>query len=674
MDRSRFAQAVRALSGSQYEDCVRLCEALLDEYGPHLDTAMVQAIALCESGQMEAGSACFDALQSAHPDHADLLYNRASVTARCGDHEQAVTWFRRTLIVDPDHHSARNNLASSLLELDQHEAAASCYEQLLARQPGHVGALFNLGNLALMNDHPEQASARFSEALRRQPDHTASLIGLASLANAEGRYQDALERLSRVPVTEQRRASFYRERSSACTGAGSFPQALSDAQRAVEIEPGSADLTNNLGVCESGQGHLEAAEQAFRAAMTLDPGHVQALANLIDLYELSNRMDDGQSLLLEHADLIETQPSLQLAQARYLQRGNQPEAALAACRTLMADGQADRLRRDASFIAGRAHDVLRQSQAAIDAWTLGNDLVASMYQRDQLGEETLVSILPALARHWLQPMSAKADSIERPPVFLFGFQRSGTTLLDTMLGSDSEIQVMEELPVLNRIVDHLQRQPDFPANLYQLQTEELNQLRDEYLTSASSCLLEATGESLDRSKLLIDKSPLNGIFAPLIQALFPEARLIMALRHPCDVVLSCFMQEFTMTPFMLNYTSLKGVTSVYEQVMGLWLNYLPVHSLAVHTIRYEDLVTNKDSSLRALMAHIGHRAEAVLGDHTDHATRRGLINTPSYHQVSQPVYTSARYRWRRYEAQLVEVMPILEPFIQAFGYAEGDEG
>lgn len=672
MDRTRFAQAVQALSSGRHDDCIRLCAALLEQYGPHLDTAMVQAIALCESGQLAEGAARFDALEATHPEHADLLYNRAAVMARCGDHDQAVTLFRRTLMIDPNHHSARNNLASSLLELGHHQAAASCYEQLLTRQPGHVGALFNLGNLALMDEQHELAADRFTQAVALKPDHAASRIGLASVANLQGRHQQALEHLARVPLIEQHRASFYRERSSAQTGVGQFPKALEDARRAVELEPDSADLHNNLGVCESGQGHLQAAEQAFVRALALESNHIQALANLIDLYELSNRIEEGQKLLQRHADLIDAQPSLQLAKARYLQRDKQAEEALVICRRLMAEGQPDRLRRDASFIAGRAHDALHQSPQAIDAWTLGNNLAAALYRRDQPGRDALLPLLPTLSQHWMQPVTAHADPIDQSPVFLFGFQRSGTTLLDTMLGSDETIQVMEELPVLNRIVDRLQQHPNFPANLYRLKTPELNQLRDAYLSTASECLLAATGQALDRNRLLIDKSPLNGVFAPLIRALFPEARLIMALRHPCDVVLSCFMQEFTMTPFMLNYTSLRGVASVYQQVMGLWLRYQSAHPLDAHLIRYEDLVADKDAALRALMAHIGHRSDAVLGDHTEHATRRGLINTPSYHQVSQPVYTTARYRWRRYEAQLAEVMPMLEPFIEAFGYGPAE--
>ncbi len=687
MSQRRFRQAVQLLTQKQYGECLRLCRELRNQPEPvpvgNLDLDLLYGIALCESGDINNGSTLLDALIAAQPDHPEIHYNYASVMAACGQTDKAIDLYQRTLELAPQHLSALNNLGNSLLQSGRMEDARQTYERLIEIEPAHVQALFNLGNLALRNDELGQARNWLSRALKLKPDYDMARLAMASIHNTDGAYRQALDMLRVSSPRLLQDDAYYRERSIACTGAGNFTQALDDARTACDLNPDMAANFNNLGVTESGVGHLDESIAAFEKAIELDPAYDEARGNLIDLCELSNRLDEGRAILDSLSDEQSARPEFQLARARYEIRDSQWETGNNRLLQLLQEDLPERMRRDAHYLAGRSFDKLKQHDDAFNSYIIANQTDADLFRRDEQPADRFIEITEQLAEHWTRPLpriitdksrTEAASSGEYKLAFLFGFQRSGTTLLDTMLGSDERIQVMEELPALNLLIrDMEQAGLSMPACLYSLDAERVESLREAYFSHAAQCLSDATGETLDSDCLLLDKSPLNIVYTPLIRALFPEARLILALRHPCDVVLSCFMQDFTMTPFMLNYTSVQGVTDMYRRVMALWLQYLDVFELEHHAIRYEDLLADKTAELARLKSFLGLEDQGEDDDHTRHAHERGLINTPSYYQVTQPLYTSARYRWLNYRRHLKESMPVLQPFIERFGYAGVEE-
>jgi Sulfotransferase family len=165
----------------------------------------------------------------------------------------------------------------------------------------------------------------------------------------------------------------------------------------------------------------------------------------------------------------------------------------------------------------------------------------------------------------------------------------------------------------------------------------------------------------------VDKMPLNTIDVGLIHRLFPRARILLALRHPCDVVLSGFMQAMKPNAAMVLFDSLASTARFYAQVMGLWLQYREVLPLSVLTVRYEDLVADLPGETRRILEFLDLPwDDAVLG-YAEHARTRAIA-TPSYHQVVQPIYWRSVGRWRNYADAFENVLPVLQPFVDAFGY------
>jgi hypothetical protein len=258
---------------------------------------------------------------------------------------------------------------------------------------------------------------------------------------------------------------------------------------------------------------------------------------------------------------------------------------------------------------------------------------------------------------------------QKDPVFVFGFFRSGTTLVDKILGSHSRVQTMEELPCVPAMRDVLAGpasgypEAGYPRGIGELNVQNIRDLRQVYLQEASG------HGSLDPEKVLVDKMPLNTLHLPLIRRCFPSSKLIFVIRHPVDVCLSCFMQPSTFNQAPGSAFTMEDVTNLYVRVMRLWMRYKNLLSLDTYQLRYEDLVDDFETTVRSVTDYLDLPWEPTVLSYHQRAALDKRVQTPSYHQVSLPIYENARYRWERYASLIPpEIFERLEPMIENFGY------
>jgi hypothetical protein len=230
--------------------------------------------------------------------------------------------------------------------------------------------------------------------------------------------------------------------------------------------------------------------------------------------------------------------------------------------------------------------------------------------------------------------------------------------LDTFLMGHEAVTVLEEVALLDEARQSIGDLAELPRRT----PSELRRARDAYFAA----LDEHVGSGFDG--LVIDKLPLNLLAAPLIHVLFPEARIIFAQRHPCDSVLSCFMQAFALNDSMACFLDLRTSADFYDAAMTLWLRSADALPLNSRTLVYEELVADPEAALRPLVAFLGIAWQDRLLDHRATAATRDAINTPSYSQVTQPLTRSASGRWRRYRAEIEPVLSILLPWAERLGY------
>jgi len=149
--------------------------------------------------------------------------------------------------------------------------------------------------------------------------------------------------------------------------------------------------------------------------------------------------------------------------------------------------------------------------------------------------------------------------------------------------------------------------------------------------------------------------------------------VIVALRDPRDVCLSCFQQRFSPNNATLNFLDIERTARLYGAVMGMWLAQRGHHAFAYHELRYEDLTADFEACARGLVSFLGLGWDKRMLKFYEHAPVRP-INTPSYEAITQPVHTGAVGRWKRYAGQLAPILPTLEPFVEAFGYEPRGDG
>jgi hypothetical protein len=337
---------------------------------------------------------------------------------------------------------------------------------------------------------------------------------------------------------------------------------------------------------------------------------------------------------------------------------------------------------------GKARDRLEDWEGAFDAMTRGNRLQQKLYGQP-ITTNPLGLRLRALHELYTPEWVAKLPTVataRRAPVFLIGFPRSGTTLLDQILDAHPAIQTLEEKRTVEHVWDVLapalaipgappvnrndpaalaQRYREELARIALLNDAQLDTLRDAYEAAVARYTNWQAGQ------VLVDKMPLNTVSIGLLLRLYPQARFIVSLRHPCDVLLSNYMQDFDMNPGMQYMTSLEWSSGLYADMMALLWQYRDVLGIdsQIHTVRYENLVADMPGEARKVLDFLGLPwDDAVLG-YAEHARGRGTLATPSRQGVTEGIYTRAVNRWHHYAGHFEPLIERLRPACERYGYS-----
>lgn len=235
--------------------------------------------------------------------------------------------------------------------------------------------------------------------------------------------------------------------------------------------------------------------------------------------------------------------------------------------------------------------------------------------------------------------------------------------MERVLQAHPGIVTTEEESPLTPLRQQLARLEAYPEGLASWTADEIDEAVRRFWSGAEQAVGPLDG------RLLVDKLPLNIVDLGLANLLFPQARVLVALRDPRDVCLSCFMQYFLLNDAMVNFLDLGQTARTYAAVMDLWLHYRAGLSMPYLEYRYEDLVEDFDGVVRRVLDFVG------VGWHEEVARYREkslgqAISTPSYRHVTGAVYTRSVGRWRAYRQELAPVLAELAPFVATFGYPE----
>jgi hypothetical protein len=268
----------------------------------------------------------------------------------------------------------------------------------------------------------------------------------------------------------------------------------------------------------------------------------------------------------------------------------------------------------------------------------------------------------AAAEQWRVSPDGPPETSDRTHVFLVGFPRSGTTMLEQILASHPDIEAMAERSCLVDSQDAFTIPMDGLDRLATLDGDSAGTYRESYWARV------AEEGSTPSRRVFVDKMPLYSVFLCLVAKLFPRAKILFALRDPRDVVLSCFRRRFVMTQQMYELTSLESAANYYDGVMRLADIYRERLGLEILDLRHEDLIADLEGETQRLCDFLGVTWNPAMEDFAHTATTRS-VNTPSGPQLARGLSTQGMGQWRRYRAALAPVLPKLAPWVTRFGYS-----
>lgn len=476
------------------------------------------------------------------------------------------------------------------------------------------------------------------QALELAPGDPLILGAIGAVLRKQGHLRDALLTLDEAIAAEPRVASFWLERAMALEAGGSLAPALESYSRAASLDPQSASAFGGAASIAARQGDTERALDAGTRALALDPREPLAAAAL----------------------------------ARLDLDGKNPEAALKRLALLLNDLPTDESNQSIIWnLAGDALDRVGQPDEAFAAYSRSNQASARRFARvleaaggtvdHRAWAERLLREFEAIDPSAWRAEDGPAHDEGRRLAFLIGYPRSGTTLVETIVATASGVDSLEERPTL-AAGDHFVKEEGGLRVLAGLGQDEIADLRGAYWDTATAAGADPA------ARLLVDMDPLKGLKLPLIAKLFPEARVVVLRRDPRDVVWSCFRSNFAPSPAALQHTDLERAARHYAAVMEAQDRFLETLPLRAFELRYEELVRDFDAVTRSLCAFLGIDWTPELREFAATAARRP-ISTVSVTQVRKGLYDGSQ-QWRRYEKMMKPVLPILQRWVERYGYSD----
>ncbi len=606
-----------------------------------------EALCACGSG-LRSCRCCELSVAYAAPSEASStimsLLGRAHETFASGDMAAAETLCVNVLEVAPRVPGALWMLYQIRRQANQLQAAMVLLQRLVAVDPINVEATQDLALLLFRGGDLLEAERHARNAVRLAPADPRShnLMGMI-LTEAER------------PDTGE----FHYRRVLA----------LSRARDPILL----ANLAWNL----KGQGRIDEARHLYCESVKTAPDVFQTYLGWARLEEASRNFSAARSAL-ERAEAIRPDdPGVRIARATLLAHEGDNAAALAVIErdaNRSSDGvNALDCDPNALLLKGRILDRLGRYDEAFACFerakTRARETTGKSYFDSEAGEmaKRLRQFFVA-GRVRLLPSAPRQEGLAQP-IFILGFPRSGTTLLEQALSRHPNIAAGDELPFINELSDAVPRllgSPlPYPEALSELWMGDnrrgLELLRDLYLRKA-----EMRGVIEPGKAWFTDKMPLNEMHLGLISLLFPHSPLIHVLRHPLDVVLSVFSHHLT-HGYHCAY-ELETIARHYVRVMDLVRHYRAEMALRYLPLRYEDVVVDMAASMRRVLGFIGEPFDERCVDFQNNPR---VAHTPSYAQVSEGLYDRARFRHRHYIRHLEPLIPVLRPIIDYLGYATG---
>jgi tetratricopeptide (TPR) repeat protein len=484
-------------------------------------------------------------------------------------------------------------------------------EELLAINPSAVTVLSILGAVNAAMGRKEEAVLSCSKAVQIKPNYAEGYNNLGNALSDLGMLDTAVSSYCKALQIKPDFAEALNNLGNAYNVLGKLNEAVASYERALQLIPDYAVAHNNLGSALQGLGMLDEAVASYNKAILINPDYTEAHSNLSKFV----KYEEGNQQLAQLLELLK-QSNLSIGDQISL-----------------------------NFTLGKAYDDMRNYDQAFSHIRTGNSLLNNEIQYDITKDEGLFSKIKSTFQDEISPVKTAAlvdDAVSQRPVFILGMPRSGTTLVEQILASHSEVFGGGELELLNNGLQNI----DWPTST--IEQSKVLQLKEDYLSGLSKL---GTTE-----RFITDKMPLNFRWIGFILSAFPEAKIIHVKRDAMAICWSIFKQNFSQKGNSYAY-DLENIAQYYQlycDLMEFWNNKFPTR---IYNLCYENLIEDQENETRNLLEYVGLDWEEQCLEF--HKTKRA-ISTASSLQVRQKLYKGSSEQWRNYEKHLAPLDVVKE--------------
>ena len=657
IQKNQFEMALSHLRSGNAEMAAELCELNLQKFPGDADLLCLAARANFALGRFSLAHSRIEEAIRLFPDFAMAHETYGDLLVLQGRPDDALKSYQHVIRLDPARGLVHDKIerarelvkkgppagavrqrssmpyAQEIVKAQEYEksedprAAEMIYRDILKKDPDHVEAARLLAGIAAGNKHFRDAEVLLKRVLQNAPNYTRAWLDLVNAQREMQHFEDALDSAREVMRLEPDMAESHIVLAGAIGMLGRHDEAIAAYEKALAISPDKAGAVCGMAHHQKTIGQQDRAIESYRRAIAIKPDHAEAYWSLANLKTF--RFEESEIAAMEPLLADDSLPDESRSQIH-----NALGLHFEAC------GDYDRA--FGHFEACNKHQRPHETYDPVDT------------------EDTYGRIIETFTPEFLK-QHPPAPASDIAPILVVGLPRSGSTLIEQILASHSQVDGTHELSDLQRTIrsvcQSVHRRDRFPEVLARFSADDWREIGRQYL--------ERTRIHRGTAPYFVDKNPNNFVYAGVLRIALPNARIIDARRHPVDSCLGSYKQLFASgQPFTYDLTELGEYYLQYRRLMAHWHEVVPGFALEVN---YEDVVGDLETEVRRILEFCGLPFEtACLRFHeTDRA-----VKTASSEQVRHPIYSSSVNLWRNYESHLDELVAVLEPLLRGLPAGE----
>jgi Tfp pilus assembly protein PilF len=555
-----------------------------------------------------------------------------AVLKQTGRITDSLTSMRKSVQLTPQDAEALSNLGVTLQELGRLEEAEANYTQAIALKPDYAEAHYNLGITLQELGRLEEAEASYTQAIALKPDYAEAHNNLAVTLKELGRLEEAEANYTQAIALKPDYAEAHNNLGNTLKELGRLDEAEASYTQAISLKPDYAEAHNNLGASVQELGRLEEAEASYTQALALKPDYAEAHNNLGNTLKELGRLDEAAA---SYTQAIAMKPDFTEVHRHLasMKKFDVRDEQYSKMQELYLDENiSEEQLCNINFGLAKACEDLGDYEKAFAHYSEGNaqrkKLLNYDINQDVAQFRQIKSSYPRIAQLSLEPDKLTKNPM---PVFIVGMPRSGTTLVEQIISSHSQVTGAGELTFATHFGAAI------ATGFSEANDEALLNFREKYLIKLQNV---ANG-----NLIVTDKMPQNFRFIGLLATAFPEAKIVNVKRNPTAVCWGNYKQYFRSKSIGYCYAldDVVAYYSLYQNILEFWEMKLPNR---IYNLDYELLTTNQDDETKKLIQHLGLDWESKC---LSPQNNRRSVATASNVQVRQEVYQGSSEQWKKYE-------------------------